>query len=159
VSPLVAAIGILSVLALSALALGALALFQSRNLLRTWSRRGTPTPARTDSALDEMRASIEGLSRKMREIEALPGDPTVKSGLNLSKRSQVLRMHRSGDAPAQIASALGVPHQEVELLLKVQSIMLNKLSQVTQFDRASSPFQQAAAAEAQCRPAKGSAPF
>lgn len=142
-SPLAAAVGILSVLTLSALALGALALFQSQNLLRTWSRRGTP--ARTDPALDEMRASIESLARKLREFEALPGDPTVKPGLNLSKRSQVLRMHRSGEAPAQIAAALGVPHQEVELLIKVQGIMLDKLSQVTPCDRATSPFQQAPA--------------
>lgn len=127
-SPLVAAVGILSVLALSALALGALALFQSQNLARTGSRRGTPTPPRMDSALDEMRASIEGLALKIRELEALPGDPAVKTGLNLGKRSQVLRLHRSGDSPAQIAAALGVPQQEVELLLKVQRIMLHKLS-------------------------------
>ena len=156
-SPLVAAVGILSVLALSALALGALALFQSQNLARAWSRRATPTPPRTDSALDEMRASIEGLALRIRELEALPADPTVKSGFNLSKRSQVLRMHRSGDSPSQIAAALGVPHQEVELLLKVQCIMLQKLSPVTQRDRATSHVQQAAAPEAHCCPAKGSA--
>ena len=127
-SPLVAAVAILSVLVLSALALGALALFQSQNLLRTMPRRSAPAPARTDSALEEMRTAIERLAVQIREIEALPGDPNVKSGLNLSKRSQVLRMHRSGDSPSQIAAALGLPHQEVELLLKVQRIMLQKLS-------------------------------
>jgi hypothetical protein len=44
--------------------------------------------------------------------------------MNLSKRSQVLRMHRRGDPPDQIATSLAVPRQEVELLLKVQRIVL-----------------------------------
>lgn len=39
--------------------------------------------------------------------------------LNVSRRSQVLRMSRSGDAPERIASALGVTRAEVDLLLKV----------------------------------------
>jgi hypothetical protein len=39
--------------------------------------------------------------------------------LNVSRRSQVLRMSRSGDAPERIASALGVAKAEVDLLLKV----------------------------------------
>jgi hypothetical protein len=45
----------------------------------------------------------------------------------MNKRSQVLRMHRKGDAPEQIAIALEVPLQEVDLLLKVQRIVLHNL--------------------------------
>jgi hypothetical protein len=45
----------------------------------------------------------------------------------MNKRSQVLRMQRRGDAPEQIAIALEVPLQEVDLLLKVQRIVLRNL--------------------------------
>ena len=51
----------------------------------------------------------------------------LKPGLNLSKRSQALRMHRRGEAPAQIAAALNIPSQEVELLIKVQRIVLSNM--------------------------------
>jgi hypothetical protein len=50
-----------------------------------------------------------------------------KLGINLSRRSQALRMHRKGDRPEQIAAALEVPRQEVELLLKVHQIVLDNL--------------------------------
>lgn len=41
------------------------------------------------------------------------------SRLNITKRSQALRMSRSGDSPERIAAALGIPRSEVLLLLKV----------------------------------------
>jgi DNA-binding NarL/FixJ family response regulator len=40
--------------------------------------------------------------------------------MNTSRRSQVLRMHRRGERPEQIAAALGLPQNEVDLLLKLQ---------------------------------------
>jgi hypothetical protein len=36
-------------------------------------------------------------------------------------------MHRKGDAPDRIAAALGVPLQEVDLLIKVHRIVLDSL--------------------------------
>ena len=45
--------------------------------------------------------------------------------MNLSKRSQVLRMGRRGDTPEQVAAALAVPLQEVDLLVKVHRIVLS----------------------------------
>lgn len=48
-----------------------------------------------------------------------------RSGLNLSKRSQALRMFRIGEKPENIAAALSLPRKEVELLLKVQKIVLS----------------------------------
>jgi hypothetical protein len=44
--------------------------------------------------------------------------------MNLAKRTQTLRMHRCGDPPEQIAALLDVPHQEVDLLLKVHRIVM-----------------------------------
>ena len=48
-----------------------------------------------------------------------------RSGLNLTKRSQALRMSRVGEKPEKIAAALSLPRKEVELLLKVQKIVLH----------------------------------
>jgi hypothetical protein len=50
-----------------------------------------------------------------------------RPGLNLNKRSQALRLHRRGDPAEQIATALELPLQEVQLLLKVQRIVLSSV--------------------------------
>ena len=57
--------------------------------------------------------------------EIVPGMP--KPGMNLTRRSHALRLHRTGSSPEHIASALEVPLQEVDLLLKVHEIVLNNL--------------------------------
>jgi hypothetical protein len=36
-------------------------------------------------------------------------------------------MHRRGDNPEQIAAALGVPQQEIDLLLKVHQILVSNV--------------------------------
>jgi hypothetical protein len=51
----------------------------------------------------------------------------ARSGLNLNKRSQALQMSRRGEKPHDIAAALSIPQNEVELLVKVQRIMLSNL--------------------------------
>jgi len=50
--------------------------------------------------------------------------PPPASGMNLSKRTQALRMSRRGERPEQIATALGLPQKEVELLVKIHRIVL-----------------------------------
>jgi DNA-binding NarL/FixJ family response regulator len=57
--------------------------------------------------------------------EILPGIP--KSSMNVTRRSQALRLHRKGDSSDQIAAALEVPRQEVDLLIKIHQIVLNNL--------------------------------
>ena len=65
------------------------------------------------------------LHQRFREIREQPAisaqqvDP--KPALNLTSRSQALRMHRHGEPPERIAAALDVPRQEVDLLLKVKA--------------------------------------
>jgi hypothetical protein len=49
--------------------------------------------------------------------------------LNVNKRSQALQMHRRGAAPPEIAAALSIPQTEVELLVKVQRILLAAVDQ------------------------------
>ena len=47
----------------------------------------------------------------------------LRSGLNLSKRTQALRMAARGETPEHIAAALSLPDSEVQLLLKVQRMV------------------------------------
>jgi hypothetical protein len=67
-------------------------------------------------------AQLQDLRRESADAPT-PGPP--KRGLNLNKRSQALRMHRQGDPVEQIAAALELPRQEVDLLVKVHRIVLS----------------------------------
>jgi hypothetical protein len=84
-----------------------------------------------EGALAEARNGLGRLECDLREIESQTGmlvEPApARSGLNLSKRTQVLRRHRAGEDPAAIASALELPRAEVELLIKVQRLVLEKM--------------------------------
>ena len=78
----------------------------------------------TRTALDELRAEIRDIERPP-QIELLPMTP--RPGMNLAKRTQVLRMHRLGEAPEKIATTLKFPLQEVQLLLKVHRIVISSI--------------------------------
>jgi hypothetical protein len=47
----------------------------------------------------------------------------IRSGMNLSKRTQALRQYRLGQPPEEIARTLDMPKTEVNLLLKVHRII------------------------------------
>lgn len=85
--------------------------------------------------VDALRAAYEALHQRMsdmettvREAEAraavLIPPPTSRSGMNMNKRLQAGRMSKRGERPEQIAAALGLPRNEVALLLKVQRLTL-----------------------------------
>lgn len=84
-----------------------------------------------ETNLEEARRTVQVLETDLREVERQTGmlvapSPT-RSGLNLSKRTQVLRMHRVGQDTASIAAALALPRAEVELLEKVHRIVVEQL--------------------------------
>jgi hypothetical protein len=97
--------------------------------------RGRPQPtswsAVNEAALRGLREELDNLSAHVHDIQQQPPltmvASTPKSGLNMSKRSQALRMHRRGESSEQIASSLEIPLQEVELLLKVHRIVLSQI--------------------------------
>jgi hypothetical protein len=76
-----------------------------------------------DLRIGSLTFEIAKLRQRLQEAEeqvavaCAPAAP--KAGMNLTRRSQVLRMHRRGERPEQIAAALQVPNSEVELLLKL----------------------------------------
>ena len=77
------------------------------------------------AAVDELRAEVADMKEHTGML--VPPAP-VKSGLNLSKRSQVLQMYRRGQSPQQIAASLSLPVTEIELLVKVHQIVLERVS-------------------------------
>jgi hypothetical protein len=136
---LILATAITSVIALSALLAGLLALLQVKALVHASDRHAEAFRTQHGTVLDGLRASLESLASQVRELQEQPltgPAGSIKLGLNLSRRSQALRMHRRGDPVGQIATVLGIPPQEVELLIKVQQIVLSNLqSERLQSDR------------------------
>lgn len=84
-----------------------------------WKRRWNAQ----ESATREMNAQMAELNMRMLDAEERAGvlvaPQPPKSGLNLNKRTQVIRMSRRGEQAEKIADMLNLPRREVELLLKV----------------------------------------
>lgn len=99
--------------------------------LRRGCQGGRQQVAALESALGDARLSIQALETDLRAMERQTGmlvaPAPARSGLNLSKRTQVLRMHRAGQDSAGIAAALALPRAEVDLLMKVHRIVVEQL--------------------------------
>lgn len=57
-------------------------------------------------------------------FEAVP----LRSGMNMSKRIQAIRLLRRGEDVSHVAAALGVTRREVELLIRVQKLSAQRAS-------------------------------
>ncbi|HSW50527.1 MAG TPA: hypothetical protein VLH09_10145 [Bryobacteraceae bacterium] len=93
---------------------------------RRGDRRAAEHRRKVDGALQSVEQAVEQIRSGLAEVSELATKlvepPPAASGLNLTKRSQALRMHRRGESPEHIAAALAMPLGEVELLLKVEQI-------------------------------------
>lgn len=125
-------LALLSALGLAAVALSFLAILQARYSTRMLDRRVGVREAQLEAGCEAAQETVRSLAMQIREIqEHFPAAPVAalpRPGLNLSTRSQALRMYRRGDNPAQIAAVLQIPAQEVELLLKVHRLVLHTLT-------------------------------
>lgn len=74
----------------------------------------------------ELRQAISRLEQELEEERkaSLARAAPLQQSMNLSKRSQALRMHRLGEPPEKIARTLGLSRTEVDLLLKVHRTVL-----------------------------------
>jgi hypothetical protein len=67
---------------------------------------------------------LDAMNTRLNEAEERASTPVVPSparrSVNLSRRSQVIRLWRRGEPIETIAVTLGLPRREVDLLLKVQ---------------------------------------
>jgi hypothetical protein len=87
-------------------------------------RRGTKRRAAAqEAATGEMKKQLADLAVRVLDAEQRAGvlvpPAPPKSGLNLNKRTQVIRMSRRGERAEIIAASLNLAQREVELLLKI----------------------------------------
>lgn len=73
------------------------------------------------SQVREVASSVGNLQERVAEIgvRSTPGNPAI----NINRRVQMLRMHRRGETVETIAGALNTPRNEVELLIRVQTML------------------------------------
>jgi hypothetical protein len=77
----------------------------------------------TEKSLQLFQARLDKFAARIEERNALEPSP-LHAGLNLGKRTHVLRLSRRGDAPDHIAATLCLPRREVELLLKIHDLSI-----------------------------------
>lgn len=113
---------------LASAALSLLALARARVPAGAAGPKSSAEARRHGEVVRAMRQALETLSEEVRELRQHPAgiapEGAIRPGLNLNKRAQALRMHRRGEPPEQIAAALSVSRQEVDLLLKVHRIVM-----------------------------------
>jgi hypothetical protein len=101
-----------------------------RILKLRWKRRQTAQ----ESATNDLKAQVAELNARVLDTEERTGVlvPPIppQSGLNLNKRSQVIRMSRRGEQAEKIAASLNLPQREVELLLKVYGRLVYTSSEI-----------------------------
>ncbi len=78
---------------------------------------------RSRVAMLDFTLRLDAMNTRLHEAEERAGAPAAatpaRRSVNLSKRSQVIRLARRGEPPETIAATLSLPRREVELLLKV----------------------------------------
>jgi hypothetical protein len=77
-----------------------------------------------ETHIRELSARVNQLQVSREEEQSyVPAAGGVVQGLNLTKRAQVVRMHRRGETVPSIAGALQTPVNEVELILKMEKLL------------------------------------
>ncbi|HEY6392744.1 MAG TPA: hypothetical protein VIX89_15800 [Bryobacteraceae bacterium] len=81
------------------------------------------------TATRDLKLRLEEITLRLRDSEdragVLVAPEAPRSGLNLTKRSQAIRMSRRGERAENIAASLSLPRGEVDLLLKVNALTVN----------------------------------
>ncbi len=76
----------------------------------------------------DLNVRLEAITLRLRDSEdragVLVAPEPPRSGLNLTKRSQVIRMSRRGERAENIAASLSLPRGEVDLLLKINALVV-----------------------------------
>jgi hypothetical protein len=81
-----------------------------------------------EARLNQLAESAERLRSELEEATRPSAGP-VRQSVNLNKRGQVLRMRRRGENPETISAALGIPRNEVDLLLKVHQLAAERVQE------------------------------
>jgi hypothetical protein len=118
----------LAVLALAGMATGLFAAWQTRAVAAVIQGKLEVSHAEFESRAEALEERLQAIAAQVQDLERQPSVTLAaglpKPGMNVVKRSQALRLHRRGEQPEKIAASLDLPRQEVDLLLKVHSIVI-----------------------------------
>ena len=115
-------------LVLAAIVLSFIVLFHAQSSARASRARSQEIDNQMETTLRVTEAGIQALATELHELPGVTtGSTAPRSGFNLGKRTQALRLHRQGESAEKIATSLELPRQEVELLLKVHRIALKNI--------------------------------
>ncbi|MGA3239317.1 MAG: hypothetical protein ABSG03_23830 [Bryobacteraceae bacterium] len=128
---IIALAALVTTLAMAALAVSLYALYGAQKLCH--AAQITMKTVREDcaAAIEAAQTQYAAVASELQSaklqppVEILPGTP--RPSMNVTRRSQALRLHRQGDSPERIAAALEVPRQEIDLLVKVHQLVLNNI--------------------------------
>jgi hypothetical protein len=95
----------------------------SRTVASQQKKDADPLPSLVAGLKWEMTSLADRLTSLESEAREGTVPASVRSGMNLNKRTQALRQFRLGQAPGDIAKSLDMPKMEVDLLLKVHRIV------------------------------------
>jgi len=130
-SPLLIVVSLTFGLISASLGMSFFALTRARAVAQTAALRALDAHREQEAALTAVRHILDDLVTQVQEIRlhppAAPAAAMQRANLNLSKRSQALRMHRRGESPQKIATALEISRQELDLLLKVHRIVMSNI--------------------------------
>lgn len=105
----------------------------ARKDMQATQRRSNRRQQQLEAELGKLRGCVDDLRQRLAECEQqsqqLVPPQAPASGFNLNRRTQAIRLLRRGDLPDQVAKALSVPRQEVQLLQKVQQLLLSAETQ------------------------------
>lgn len=73
--------------------------------------------------LQQMEQVMAGIDQPRADAAAAQPGPSLGPSLNLTRRTQALRMRRRGESAESIAAALCTPRNEIELLFKVYEMV------------------------------------
>jgi len=101
-------------------ALLACGLLASLALFLSMKREARTNSVASRKRIDEVLQRVEEVQGREPEPAYVPVAP--RSGLNIGKRVQAMRMLRRNEDISHISAALGVTRREIELLIRVQKI-------------------------------------
>ena len=118
----------IAILVLCALTLAATlgALLTLKRELWQRERKAAERECAAAASVAEMRAEITAIRVAFADLEdrtgMLAAPPPIRSGLNMGRRTQAVRMVRRGDTAEQIAASIGLPVNEARLLAGVERL-------------------------------------
>jgi hypothetical protein len=104
---------------------GGICLWRLRTIISLQQFRWVRRQQVLEAEITRLRATLAGVRTSIDHAEqesARLQQPAA--GMNFTRRSQAIRMFKHGESPDQIAAALTIPKNEVDLLLKIHQTLL-----------------------------------